>query len=136
MDWKECKIKGFVKEAKQDAGLIESLISQSQKKLITDKFSPLNKDTASTKLCNNYDSLREVLEAIAIKKGYKIYNHDCFSGFLKEVLGLQEESFEFDNFRRLRNAINYYGKDIDLNDAKILITKILRLRSKLIKEYL
>lgn len=136
MDWDECKLKNFVKLSSVDENLIKSLILQSQKKLITDKFSPLNKDTASTKVSNNYDSLREILEAIAIQKGFKIYNHDCFSAFLKEIIRLEKESFEFDNLRRIRNSINYYGKDLGIEEARDLILKINELRNKLIKMFL
>jgi|SRR3989344_2552406 len=132
MNWEECRIKNFVKETKTDEELINSLLHQSTKKLITDKFSPLNKDTASTKFSNNYDSLREVLEALAIRRGFKIYNHDCFSGFLKEIMKLEKESFDFDKLRRIRNSINYYGKDVSLEEAEKLINEINILREKLI----
>ena len=132
MNWEECRIKNFVKETKTDEQLINSLLHQSTKKLITDKFSPLNKDTASTKFSNNYDSLREVLEALAIRRGFKIYNHDCFSGFLKEIMKLEKESFDFDKLRRIRNSINYYGKDVSLEEAEKLINEINILREKLI----
>ncbi len=136
MDWEECKIKRYVKESLQDVDLINSLVNQSNKKIITDDFSPLNKDTSSTKFVNNYDSLREVLEAIAIKKGFKIYNHECFTAFLKEFMDLDSESIDFDNFRKIRNSINYYGEDITIEDAESLISKIRLLRKKLIKEFL
>jgi len=136
MNWDECKIKQFVKEVQIDKELISSLLEQSKKKLITDAFSPLNKDTASTKVSLNYDSLREILEAVAIKKGFKIYNHDCFSGFLKEILKLEKESFDFDRFRRIRNSINYYGKDISIDDAQKLINEIIELRSLILEVYL
>ena len=133
MNWEDCKIKRLVKEMAVDEELILSLIDQSNKKLITDKFSPLNEDTASTKFSNNYDSLREILEATAIKKGFKIYNHDCFFGFLKEILKLEKEAFEFDNFRRIRNSINYYGEDLSLEDSERLIAEVNVLRMKLIE---
>ena len=132
MNWNECKINQLVKEVKADFELIKSLIKQSDKKLITDEFSPLNKDTASTKFSNNYDSLREVLEALALQEGFKIYNQECFTGFLKEVLKLEKEGFDFDNLRRIRNSINYYGEDIFIEDARRLIKEIRVLRSRFV----
>jgi hypothetical protein len=128
-----CRIRKFVKEIKGDNELINSLIKQSRKKIITDKFSPFNEDTISTKFCNNYDSLREVLEAIALQKGFKIYNHECFTGFIKEVLNLEKESFDFDNLRKIRNSINYYGQDISVIEGKRLIKEIVTFREKMIK---
>ncbi|MDP2946713.1 MAG: hypothetical protein Q8N88_01230 [Nanoarchaeota archaeon] len=134
MNWEECKLKNFVKESKVDVELVKSLLKESEKKLITDNFSPLNKDTCSTKITLNYDSLREVLEAVALKNGFKIYNHDCFTGFLKEVLKLDKESFEFNRFRLIRNSINYYGKSISLDNAQKILDDIKKLRNKLIKD--
>ena len=136
MNWEECRIRKFVKETKADEELIKSLLKTSEKKLITDKFSPVNEDTASTKFVVNYDSLREILEAVALKKGFKIYNHECFTGFLKEILNKELRAEEFDKFRRIRNAINYYGNDLTIENAKELINEITNLRSKLIKEFL
>jgi hypothetical protein len=136
MNWEECKLKSFVKEARIDNELIKSLIRESEKKLITDNFSPLISDTCSTKITLNYDSLREILEAVALKKGFKIYNHDCFVGFIKEILKLDKESFEFNRFRIIRNSINYYGENISISNANIIIREIKDLRTKLIKEYL
>ena len=72
----------------------------------------------------------------AIKKGFKIYNHECFTAFLKEFMDLDSESIDFDNFRKIRNSINYYGEDITIEDAESLISKIRLLRKKLIKEFL
>lgn len=128
MNWEECKIKRLVKETRTDFQLINSLLNQSKKKLITDNFSPLNEDTISTKFCNNYDSLREVLEAVALSRGFKIYNHECFTGFLREVLGLEKESFVFDNLRKIRNSVNYYGEDISIDEGKNLIIEVRALR--------
>jgi len=134
MNWKECNIKKLVKTIRIDHELIKSLIDQSNKKIITDKFSPLNQDTASTKISNNYDSLREILEALSIKNGFKTYNHECFTGFLKEILKMEKESYDFDNFRRIRNSINYYGKNIPLDPAKKLLIDITELRNKLLEK--
>jgi hypothetical protein len=136
MNWEECKLKRLVKDVKVDDELINSLLRQSNKRLITDKFSPLNEETASTKVSNNYDALREVLEAIAIKNGFKIYNHECFQGFLKEILNLEKESFDFDILRKIRNSINYYGKDLSVIEAEKLIKDINNLRNRLIRGFI
>ena len=133
MNWDECVLHGVVKKIKPDTNLIGSLIEQSRRKLLTDDFSPMNADTASTKFSNNYDSLREVLEALAVKFGYKIYNHDCFFGFLKQVLHLEKESFAFDTFRKIRNSVNYYGSNLSPEKAALLIKEIRELRELLLK---
>jgi len=136
MDWKECIDKRFVKDTKKDENLMNSLIKSSEKKLETNKQLKLNETTASTKVCIVYDSLREILEAFAIKKGFKIYNHECFCSFLNEICKEFYFSQEFDRFRRLRNQINYYGKDISINEAEIIIKEIILLRKRIISKYL
>ncbi len=133
MDWSECLARRLAKKKSLDENLIRSLVKESKKKIKTNNLLQLNEVTASTKLCIVYDSLREVLEAIAIKKGYKIYNHECYAGFLNEILSLEKESIEFDKFRKARNSINYYAKPISVDDIKNLIFEILDLRRKLME---
>lgn len=77
-----------------------------------------------------YDALREYLECIALENGYKIYNHECYTAFLKEIMDLSQEADVFDKLRKIRNGINYYGKKIDegeahqtINDLRLLIQK-------------
>ena len=123
----------LIKKTKVDEELIKSLIKESLKKLKTNELISLNEITASTKITTVYDSLRELLEALALQKGYKVYNHECYSVFLNHVLGLEKESFDFDKFRRIRNSINYYGKSITVDDAEEMIERIKVLREEILK---
>ncbi|MGM5488097.1 MAG: hypothetical protein ACQESG_04065 [Nanobdellota archaeon] len=80
-----------------------------------------------------YDALRELLEVI--EEGYKIYNHECYTAFLKEILDQPRYAEEFDKLRKIRNGINYYGKTVSQAEAdnpkdkkiidQILISQIL-----------
>jgi len=79
------------------------------------------------------ESLRELLEALAIKNGFKIYNHECYCAFLKEILKDEELAALFDKFRRIRNKINYYGKDLSPKEAEAFKTEIEELVEKLKK---
>ena len=81
MKWSECKNRRIVKKVEVDKELVSSLVGISNDRLVADGFVPLNDVTASIRVANNYDAMREILEAIAISKGFKIYNHDCFVGF-------------------------------------------------------
>jgi hypothetical protein len=136
MDWKECNHKRFVKKIQADSPLIDSLIKSSKNKIESCKRLELDEVTASTKVSLAYEGLRESLEAVAIKKGFKIYNHECYCSFLKEVCEKSTLSANFDRFRRIRNQINYYGKDISIADAKELIKEIIILESKIRREFL
>ena len=133
MNWEECKMRRFVKKENSNSSLIASLKKISERKLLMDSFSPLNEETAAAKFVVNYDSLREILEAVALMKGFKIYNHECFSAFLGEFLGMKEASVRFDRFRRVRNSINYYGEDLLVQEGKFLIEEVLELRGEVLK---
>ena len=130
MDWIACNKKRFAKSIKRDNNLINSLVQSSIKKLKTQSRLPLNGITATSKITLVYDSLREVLEALAIANGFKIYNHECYRAFLSEVLKESALSKDFDGFRKLRNSINYYGKDVSAEEAKQILADM----QKLIKE--
>mgnify|MGYP001560886570 FL=1 len=86
-------------------------------------------------MTNYYDVLRSILEAISSIKGYKIYSHEAFTSFLKE---LKEETLsrKFDRFRKIRNSINYYGKDISVEETRENIKEIKNMIQILIKKYL
>ena len=124
MDLESCKKNKLVKEVKIDHPLIDSLLKTSEKKLKTQDMIVLNSTTSSSKISLAYDSLREILEALALSKGLKIYNHECYISFLKEVLKESGYGDEFDNFRKIRNSINYYGKDIPADEAEIIIQQM------------
>lgn len=128
MDWFECNKKRIVKEVNIDENLIESLKKTSDNKLNSESKLELNEITAGSKLSLAYDSLRELLEALALKNKFKIYNHECYTPFLKDILKENEKAEEFDELRKIRNSINYYGKDISVNEAKEIIKRIKDLR--------
>lgn len=133
MKWSECRRMNIAKKCRVDEKLVFALIESSERMLATDKFAPLNEITASTKVANHYNALREVLSAIAISRGFKIYNHDCLVGFIVEVLKMPREANNFDRLRRIRNGINYLGKNIDVKGARGDIEDIERLRVKFLR---
>ena len=135
MDWRECVSKGFLKEIKTDENLINSLVKTSDNKIETNNRLELDETSASTKVSIVYESLREILEAFAIKKGFKIYSHECFVSFLDEICNNKSFSREFDGFRRIRNQINYYGRIVPVNEAEIIIKEISLLRNKILNQY-
>jgi len=67
------------------------------------------------------------------KKGYKIYNHECYCAFLKEIAGKSDIGDEFNSFRKLRNSINYYGKDISAEEANPVLKDMSKLIEKVKK---
>jgi hypothetical protein len=131
MDWKECWDKRIVKDIKKDEQLISSLIKTSENRLKTEEKIEIDNVTASSKLSLAYDSLRELIEALALKNGFKIYNHECYTAFLKEIMKERQISEKFDEIRKIRNSINYYAKEISIEDSKKLINSVKELREKI-----
>tara|TARA_Y100000310_G_scaffold327446_1_gene393812 strand:- start:1883 stop:2281 length:399 start_codon:yes stop_codon:yes gene_type:complete len=131
MDWKECCDRKIAKRVSKDPDLISSLTRSSINKLESEKKLPLNNITASSKISLAYDSLRELLEVLALKNQYKIYNHECYTCFLKEVLKENNKAEKFDEIRRIRNQVNYYGKEISIEEAKESLKKIKTLINQL-----
>ena len=137
MDWEECFNKRIVKDAKPDDDMVISLVKSSKNKLESEGKLEMGGITAASKLSLAYDSLRELLEALALKNGFKVYNHECYAAFLKEILKESNQAEEFDEIRRLRNSVNYYGKDVSSEEAIRIILRIKALRifvNKLLNE--
>lgn len=127
MDFAQCKRNGFVKQVSADYNLTESLKISSGKKMYSQKLLILNENTSTSKITLAYDALSELLEALAISRGYKIYNHECYTPFLKEIIKESGLGDKFDKFRKIRNDINYYGKDISVDYAEVIIKDIIKL---------
>ena len=123
--------KRIAKKVKEDKELVGSLIKTSQNKLDSEDKLELSEVTSGSKISLLYDSLRELLEALAIKNGYKIYNHECYTYFLKEILNESIKGDEFDELRKVRNSINYYAKDVSIEEAKDILKRIKVLRNKI-----
>ncbi len=124
MDWNACNKNGLVKKVKIDGNLVTSLTKSSADKLKSEAMLQLNETTAGSKVTLAYDGLRELLEAIAIAEGYKIYNHECYCAFFKEVMDESDLARKFDSFRKIRNAVNYYGRNISPEEAEFLLKEM------------
>lgn len=121
MDWETCKSSRFAKQITPDTELIKSLKESSEKRLKSAQLLPLNEITKESIIILLYDGLRELLEALAIKTGFKIYNHECYTSFLLAVIKTSDLARKFDALRKLRNGMNYYGQQISLADAETVI---------------
>ena len=133
MDWNTCLRKQEAKPVKPDLEMALSLTKTSANKAISSQLLTLQEETAASKISLSYDSVRELLEAITLRRGYKIYNHICYTGFLKEIIKDEDLGDEFDELRRIRNEINYYGKEVSVIEAKSVLIRLETLRAKLLK---
>lgn len=95
-----------------------SLFKSSIQAIETAKIIQLNPNTLKSILRELYEGLREYCEAIGYLKGYKFLDHESIGYFLRDILKEQPIFIKFDRYRRLRNGINYYGEDIDIETVK------------------
>ena len=125
MDWSECIKNRIVKDVKTDKYLIESTKNIAEIKIKSAKALP--DELFIGKITLLYDALRELLECKALENGYKIYNHECYSAFLKEILDFSNEADLFDKLRKIRNGINYYGRMLDKDESDKVIKDLFSL---------
>lgn len=90
----------------------------------------MNANSVKTILRELYEGLREYCEAIGYFKGYKFLDHESTGYFLRDILKELLIYGKFDRYRKLRNGINYYGEDIEVETVREAIIEI----PKIIKE--
>ena len=133
MNWNTCLRQKEAKTIKPDLEMAASLEKTSANKAFSSQLLELQEETVASKISLDYDSVRELLEAIALRNGFKIYNHVCYTGFLKEIMKETELAEDFDELRIIRNDINYYGKEVSVIEAKEVLKRLESLRVKLLK---
>jgi hypothetical protein len=129
MDLNECLKKGFLKRTATNKALINSLLSLSDVKEKTVKKAIIDEENIPVYVSVAYDSLREILEAISISKGYKVLSHICIGELMKKLFPPFDHS-SFDRFRWIRNGINYYGRKIGFEQGKEIIKLIFELKKE------
>ncbi|MAE42907.1 hypothetical protein CMO93_03985 [Candidatus Woesearchaeota archaeon] len=135
MDLNECFRKGLIKKTRIDKDLVKSLIEMSSIKETTVKTASINDINISAYVSLAYDSLRELLEAFCVMKGYKVISHICIGELLRKEI--DEFDYEqFDRVRWIRNSINYYGKKVEFGQGKEIIEKIFTIRNKIKEKHL
>ncbi|MBD3181105.1 hypothetical protein GF312_02365 [Candidatus Poribacteria bacterium] len=122
MDWRECIRQRIVKSVRKDQNLITSTREIVEIKIESAGILPDIYYIAKISLL--YDALREYLESISLEKGYKVYNHECYKAFLKEILNMPNGADMFDKLRRARNSINYYGRKVSEEEAEQVISDL------------
>jgi hypothetical protein len=135
MRFKDFLARGQVRNASPDISLAKALVITSKQDLEFLKGLKINETSARKIMSNYYDVLRSILEAISSIDGYKIYSHEAFTYFMKEK-GEETISIKFDRFRKIRNKINYYGKDISVEEVNEYVLEILEMIRDLKEKYL
>lgn len=135
MTFKRFIEEGKVRKAKLDLQLVKSLIKTSEKHTKVAKMLEINNITKETVFVMYYEVLRELIEAMAMKDGYKVYSHEAFTFYLREKYN-EVAANKFDRYRKLRNGVNYYGKEIPVDDVKMSVKEIKKLINEIKDKYL
>ena len=136
-EWKNCIDNDVSIRITSDKQKARSLIETA-----FDRIEQINKDlnekTANYIFEDYYTSIVEILEAIALLNGYKILNHVCLGFYLRDVLNKEDLYRLFNDLRFKRNSLVYYGKRMDFEIAKQVISNSKKLMAELdfiIKKY-
>ena len=126
---------GKVRRVKPDLPLAQSLIKTSEKHFKVVRMLEIDEITKETVLVMAYEALRELIESVAIREGYKVYSHEAFTFYLQEK-GNEALARKFDRYRKLRNGVNYYGKEIPLAEVRAALQEIPELLQEVKRKYL
>ncbi|MBI2137278.1 hypothetical protein HYU12_02035 [Candidatus Woesearchaeota archaeon] len=135
MDWEAYEDKGLVRKSAPDKELMKSLLKMSENKLEFLSRQTIDEKSASLILTLYYEALREVCEALASLKGFKIYSHEAITQFLKRNLSEDAASAIFDRYRKLRNGVNYYSRAVSSEETIKASTEIPALIARLKEKY-
>lgn len=124
MNFENSLIEGKAKRVIPNKIRASSLFKSSIQAIETAKVIQLSPNTLKSILRELYEGLREYCEAIGYLKGYKFLDHESITYFLRDILKEQSTSMKFDRYRKLRNGINYYGEDIDIETVKEAVKEV------------
>ena len=133
MNFENSLVNGKAKKVMPNKIRASSIFKSSIQAIETAKIIQLNENTLKSIFRELYEGLREYCEAIGYLRGYKFLDHESIGYFLRDVIKEQSASKKFDRYRKLRNGINYYGEDIDIETVKEAIIEIPRLVKELEK---
>ena len=134
MNFENSLIEGKAKEVMPNRIRALSLFSSSIQAIETVEVIPLSSTTSKSILRELYEGLREYCEGIGYLRGYKVLDHESIGYFLRDVLNEHSIYFKFDRYRKLRNGINYYGEDMDIETVKEALEEIPKI-IKFLKKY-
>jgi hypothetical protein len=135
MNFENSITEGKAKRVAPNSIRASSLFKSSMQAIETAKAIQLNPNTLKSILRESYEGLREYCEAIGYLKGYKFLDHESIGYFLNDILNESSLSTRFDRYRKLRNGINYYGEDIDIETVKEAVIEIPQMIKELKKYF-
>ena len=136
MEFNDFIKQGKVKKGEKDKAFAKSIMEMVDQDLKFLNTLATNQLSARRLMCNYYDLLRAIIEAISALDGLKSYSHEAYTYYLKEVKDEEIIALKFDRFRKIRNNLTYYGKSISVEEASSNIKEIKEIINQLKGKYL
>lgn len=138
--WYEMIFEEFVQRGKvivgeKDISKAKALVKMSENNMKAAESIELTDAVASPVFSMLYESLREIIEAMCLMEGYKVYSHEAFTSYLEKI-NEEKIAAAFDRFRKLRNGVNYYGKPVSINVTSETKKEIMHFSKILREKYL
>ena len=135
MNFEENLKQGYAKKVTINKLRAENLIKSAEQAIKTAKTIPLDENSAKTILRELYEGLRECSEAIGYVKGYKFLSHETITNFIEDILKNKRVAEKFDRYRKIRNGINYYGENVEIETVSDAVKEIPELIKELKKYF-
>ena len=119
----------------KDPQKAKALIKMSENNIKAADAVELTQATASPVFSLLYESFRELVEAMCVLEGYKVYSHEALTAYLEKIHE-NKIAAVFDRHRKLRNGVNYYGKPVSIGVTLEAKKEIAQLSKVLIEKYL
>jgi hypothetical protein len=129
MDFDDFIRSNKVIKAEKDIQKVKALVKMSNSNLEYVSKLVIDEKSATIIFVNYYEALRQILEAMSLSEGYKVFSHEAYTYYLRNK-NEESISMKFERLRKLRNGANYYGKFIHkdvVENAKIEIGEMVNL---------
>ncbi|MCM2326091.1 MAG: hypothetical protein NDI94_06510 [Candidatus Woesearchaeota archaeon] len=116
--WDECVKSNSSYNVTKDIAKSKALIDTARGRIAF--FDTIKEDEANMNYIfeGYYSSLLETMHAFVLSRGFKVENHICLGYYIRDVMKNNRLFFMFDDVRKKRNSLIYYGKHMDADIAQ------------------
>ncbi|MDD9953518.1 MAG: hypothetical protein OXR66_04220 [Candidatus Woesearchaeota archaeon] len=107
-----------VRKQRTSPARAKALLQEAAKRYVFIESLEIKEENANYIVENVYDVLRELIEAHMSFEGYKSYSHEANVAYLAEIDFRQRDVYFFDELRKRRHGVKYYGKNVKLDYAR------------------
>ena len=125
-----------VVEKSPDPEEAKSLLTKARKRMEYIQSQELTEGNADFLFEDIYECLREAVQSLLSKKGYKPYSHTVLVAYLKEHTNIPNQDSEtFDRLRKIRNNAVYSAQEVSMAECQDAIDFLEDFLPKVEKEF-